>query len=145
MPKIPVGNTFLKRRSSHALLDRLPPVGQQHKADADADPTQPRLFYSHPNGTLWVGDCIRWLESLQTASVDLIFADPPYNIGKADWDEFDSHDNYIEWSLRWIEQASRVLKPHGSLYMCGFSEILADVRRSSGEVFRGLQVAGLVL
>ena len=51
---------------------------------------------------------MRWLESLEPASVDLIFADPPYNIGKADWDEFDSHDDYIEWSLRWIELASRL-------------------------------------
>ena len=31
---------------------------------------------------------------------DLVFADPPYNIGKADWDEFELHDAYIEWSLR---------------------------------------------
>ena len=137
MPKIPVGNTFLKRRSSLALLEQLPPVGQRHETDAAADPTQPRLFYSHPNGTLWVGDCIRWLESLETASADLIFADPPYNIGKADWDEFDSHDNYIAWSLRWIEQASRVLKPHGSLYVCGFSEILADLRRPAAKFFAG--------
>ena len=69
--------------------------------------------------------------------MDLIFADPPYNIGKADWDEFESHDAYIEWSLRWIELASRALKPHGSLYVCGFSEILADMRRPAAKFFAG--------
>ena len=80
---------------------------------------------------------MRWLESLEPASVDMVFADPPYNIGKADWDEFESHDDYMEWSLRWIEQAARVLKPHGSLYVCGFSEILADLRRPAAEFFAG--------
>jgi site-specific DNA-methyltransferase (adenine-specific) len=112
-------------------------VGLRHKIQEDETQVSPEAFYTHPNGTLWVGDSVRWLESLEPASVDLIFADPPYNIGKADWDEFDSHDAYIEWSLRWIELASRVLKPHGSLYVCGFSEILADLRRPAAEFFAG--------
>ena len=122
MPKIQVGNTFLQRRSPPSLFDHIEPIGQRHELIEQADPLSPRAFYSHPHGTLWIGDCMRWLGSLEPASVDLIFADPPYNIGKADWDEFDSHDAYIEWSIRWIELASRALKPHGSLYVCGFSE-----------------------
>jgi site-specific DNA-methyltransferase (adenine-specific) len=134
MPKIPVGNTFLKRQTPPTLFDRLPAVGRQLDVVEQGDSGEPGLFYTHPNGTLWVGDCVRWLESLKPASVDMVFADPPYNIGKADWDEFASHDDYLEWSLRWIEQAARVLKPHGSLYVCGFSEILADLRRPAAEV-----------
>ncbi|NLF09064.1 MAG: site-specific DNA-methyltransferase [Pirellulaceae bacterium] len=135
MPKITVGNTFLQRQSSRTLFGSLSPIGRQHELEDCNDSAQPRLFYSHPSGTLWVGDCIEWLKSLKTGSVDLIFADPPYNIGKADWDEFDSHDDYIDWSLRWIEEASRVLKPHGSLYVCGFSEIIADLRRPAAKFF----------
>ena len=46
----------------------------------------PTLFYTHPNGEIWIGDTIAWLRSLERESVDLIFADPPYNIKKADWD-----------------------------------------------------------
>ncbi len=137
MPKIPVGNTFLERQPSHTLFDRLPAVGRRHEAGEPADAAEPRLFYTHPNGMLSVGDSVRWLKSLEPASVDLIFADPPYNIGKADWDEFDSHDDYIAWSLRWIGEAARVLKPHGSLYVCGFSEILADLRRPAAQFFAG--------
>ena len=38
------------------------------------------LFYSHPNGEIRVGDAVVWLRSLESESVDLIFADPPYNI-----------------------------------------------------------------
>jgi site-specific DNA-methyltransferase (adenine-specific) len=137
MPKIPVGNTFLKRQSPHALFDRLPTVGRRHETREETDATRPRIYYSHPSGTLWLGDCVHWLTTLEASSVDLIIADPPYNIGKADWDEFASHDDYIEWSLQWMEQAARALKPHGSLYVCGFSEILADLRRPAMKFFAG--------
>lgn len=51
-------------------------------------PQMPQLAYSHKNGKLWAGDCVEWMKTLQTASVDLVFADPPYNIKKADWDDF---------------------------------------------------------
>lgn len=94
-----------------------------------------QLHYDHPHGKLFQGDSIQWLESLNDESVDLIFADPPYNIGKADWDTFDSQDAYIEWSLTWVAQAARVLKPTGTLYVCGFSEILADIKRPAMQYF----------
>ncbi|WP_292626601.1 site-specific DNA-methyltransferase, partial [Novosphingobium sp. 17-62-19] len=94
-----------------------------------------REHFAHPNGKLYQGDSIEWLASLPDASVDLIFADPPYNIKKADWDNFESQEAYIAWSMRWIEQASRVLKPTGSMYVCGFSEILADIKHPSMKYF----------
>ena len=53
------------------------------------DPQSPVLFYSHPRGEIWVGDAIVWLRSLESASIDLVFADPPYNIKKAEWDTFE--------------------------------------------------------
>src|SRR6266545_7286526 len=67
---------------------------------ADLDPAQlnpesPELFYSHPNGEIWVGDALAWLTILPTASVDLVFADPPYNIKKAEWDTFESQQAYV--------------------------------------------------
>lgn len=49
-------------------------------------PEVPTLFYAHPDGEIWIGDAIVWLRSLESESVDLIFADPPYNIKKAEWD-----------------------------------------------------------
>ena len=95
-----------------------------------------RLQYRHPHGELYQGDSIAWLESLETESADLIFSDPPYNINKAEWDNFQDQQSYIDWSLRWIEQASRILKKTGSLYICGFSEILADLKRPSSRYFQ---------
>lgn len=112
--------------------------GQYHPVDStQLDPRTPVLFYSHPNGEIWVGDAIAWLASLPPESVDLIFADPPYNIKKAEWDTFESQQEYVNWSLRWIEQAARILKPTGTLYICGFSEILADLRLPASRFFQG--------
>lgn len=97
----------------------------------------PALFYQHPHGSLWVGDTLAWLRTLPSESVDLVFADPPYNIKKAEWDSFESQEAYVHWSLQWIEQAARVLKPTGTLYICGFSEILADLRLPASRFFKG--------
>ena len=110
--------------------ERLPLNGSQNNL-------LPRLFYSHPHGEICLGDSIGWLRSLDSGSVDLVFADPPYNIKKAEWDTFESQQQYVAWSVRWIEQAARVLKSDGTLYVCGFSEILADLRLPASRFFRG--------
>ncbi len=108
-----------------------------HLKPDDIDVATPTLFYSHPNGQIWIGDAVGWLQSLKSESVDLIFADPPYNIRKAEWDSFESQNEYVNWSMRWIEQASRVLKKTGTLYLCGFSEILADLKLPASRHFQG--------
>lgn len=100
-------------------------------------PDSPELYYTHPNGEIWIGDATIWLSSLESDSVDLVFADPPYNIKKAEWDTFQSQEQYVQWSLQWIEQAARVLKPDGTLYICGFSEILADIKLPALRYFEG--------
>jgi site-specific DNA-methyltransferase (adenine-specific) len=101
------------------------------------EPETPTLFYEHPNGEIWIGDAKACLSSLETGTVDLIFADPPYNIKKAEWDTFESQQAYVDWSLAWIEEAARVLKPTGTLYLCGFSEIVADIRLPASKLFEG--------
>ena len=45
------------------------------------------------------GNSIDWLASLDGSSIDLVFADPPYNIKKADWDSFESQEHTIESSI----------------------------------------------
>lgn len=138
MPKKPVGNTFLQTTSVPTFFGEQDTLGSLQAVDAEkAGCGEPQVFFDHPNGKLWLGDSLKWLESLEEGSADMAFADPPYNIGKADWDHFESHDEYIAWSLRWIEMAARALKPNGSLYVCGFSEILADIRRPAARFFAG--------
>ena len=93
-------------------------------------------LYRLGNSTLFEGDSVEWLRSLAAESVDLIFADPPYNINKADWDKFESQEQYISWSINWIKEASRVLTKSGTLYICGFSEILSDLKYPSMKYFK---------
>ena len=96
-----------------------------------------QLHYKNRHGSLYLGDSLAWLKGLKSETVDLVFADPPYNIKKADWDNFESNDHYVAWSRDWLEQAARVLKKNGTLYVCGFSEILADVKVAAMPFFKG--------
>ena len=93
-------------------------------------------LYRHPHGSLFQGDSIEWLKSIDEESVDLVFADPPYNINKAEWDKFENQEQYIKWSMQWIREAHRILKEEGTMYLCGFSEILADIKQPSMHYFR---------
>lgn len=88
-------------------------------------------------GELYQIDAIEYLRNLENNSVDLIFADPPYNINKAEWDTFASQREYVNWSMLWIREAERVLTKQGSLFICGFSEILADLKWAASPFFEG--------
>lgn len=123
-----------KRTNQEVLFFEVEPIGER-KQKIEGEPFSPT--YVHPHGTLFEGDSISWLKSLESESVDLIFADPPYNIKKADWDKFESQEKYIAWSMEWISEAHRVLKKEGTLYICGFSEILADIKHPSMKYFKG--------
>ncbi len=70
-------------------------------------------------------------------SIDLVVTDPPYAIGKDTWDQFESIESYVSWCDAWLAEVERVLAPTGSAYVCGFSEILADVKARSAARFAG--------
>lgn len=81
------------------------------------------------------GDCVAAMAALPDASIDLIFADPPYNLQlgqglnrpeggrvdgvSADWDRFGSFADYDALTRAWLGQARRVLKPNGALWVIG--------------------------
>lgn len=94
------------------------------------------LYYQSAQGELYRSDCIEFMKTLPDESVDMIFADPPYNIGKnKQWDIWNSMEEYIQWSEQWIKEAARVLKKEGTMYMCGFSEIIALCQASAMKYF----------
>ena len=88
-----------------------------------------------PYGRILTGDCISTMERLEAGSVDLIFADPPYNLqlpqelrrpddslvdGVTDeWDHFDSFADYDQFTRAWLIAARRLLSEHGSLWVIG--------------------------
>ncbi|MBL1211739.1 MAG: MerR family DNA-binding transcriptional regulator [Ignavibacteriae bacterium] len=97
----------------------------------------PTPFFETEFGKLYNLDVLKFFRSIEDETVDLIFADPPYNIKKAEWDTFQSQQQYVDWSMLWIEEAHRVLKPTGTLFICGFSEILADLKWGASHLFKG--------
>ncbi len=88
-----------------------------------------------PTDQVLQGDCVEVLNGLPEGCVDLIFADPPYNLqlsqelwrpnmtrvdGVDDtWDQFDSFQEYDEFSRRWLSACRRVLKDSGTLWVIG--------------------------
>ena len=109
--------------------------GRMAKPREEQEVSAFHVYYEHPNGKLYLGDCVTVMQKFDDESVDLVFADPPYNIKKADWDNLGSQQEYVIWSENWIKEAARILKPTGSLYVCGFSEILADIKSPAMKFF----------
>jgi site-specific DNA-methyltransferase (adenine-specific) len=83
---------------------------------------------------LYKEDCLKILEQLPENSIDMIFADPPYNLSnggfsvqagkrvkvhKGDWDKSRGFKDDYEFHYKWLEAAKRVLKPGGTLWVSG--------------------------
>ncbi len=76
------------------------------------------------------GDCIEGMGKLDEGSVDLAFADPPFNIGY-DYDEYDDKrgaDDYLGWSREWITGVKRVLKPDGTFWLAIGDDFAAELK-----------------
>jgi site-specific DNA-methyltransferase (adenine-specific) len=73
------------------------------------------------------GDTLQILPTLEDESAQIIIADPPYNIGKDFGNNSDKQpmDEYLIWTDNWIKECIRILKPNGTMFIYGFSEILA--------------------
>jgi modification methylase len=101
------------------------------KLAASAKPAKSAL----PLNQILVGDCVELMNSLPEASVDLVFADPPYNMQLGgdltrpdnshvdavndDWDKFDSFAAYDTFTREWLKAARRILKPDGAIWVIG--------------------------
>ncbi len=76
------------------------------------------------------GDCIELLDQVEPGSVDLVFADPPFNIGYS-YDVY--HDRqppeaYLDWSRDWMTGVSKVLKPDGTFWLAIGDDYAADLK-----------------
>lgn len=76
--------------------------------------------YGTEEHTIWHGDVTAVLDAIPDESCALIFADPPYNIGKrynGFTDRWPSDEAYVEWCTGWLDKCIRKLTPNGSLYL----------------------------
>lgn len=86
--------------------------------------------------TIMLGDCVQAMNALPAGSVDLAFADPPFNIGY----EYDVYDDsmesqhYVDWSKQWITAVSRVLKPDGTFWLAIGDEYAAELKLVSQDI-----------
>jgi DNA modification methylase len=75
-------------------------------------------------------DCITGVQKLSAGSVDLAFADPPFNIGY-EYDEYDDKreaEDYLDWSKRWLSEVVRVLKDDGTFWLAIGDEYAAELK-----------------
>jgi modification methylase len=88
-----------------------------------------------PLGTIIEEDCIAAMRALPAGSIDMIFADPPYNLQLGgnlfrpegglvdavddDWDKFETFATYDAFTKAWLHEARRILKPNGTLWVIG--------------------------
>ena len=98
-------------------------------------PRDAEQFDDLPYGKILTGDCVSRMGALGAGSVDLVFADPPYNLQLSaglkrpdnslvngvteDWDRFDSFAEYDEFTKKWLSAANRLLSDKGSLWVIG--------------------------
>lgn len=109
-------------------------------------------YYQREGFSLYLADCLEFMLSIPSNSIDMIFADPPYNlsnggftchagkrvsVNKGDWDVSKGIANDFEFHFRWITECRRILKPNGtiwvsgtyhSIYACGYALQLAGYK-----------------
>ena len=81
---------------------------------------EPQLAFETPLGRLYQGDCIDLMNTLENDSIDLIFADPPFNLKKIYPSNIDDNlkkYQYLSWCENWAFECVRTLKPGGSLFV----------------------------
>ena len=112
-------------------VEKLRTKPRKRAAKSKADSRQLHL----PLSQILDGDCIEAMRSIPDASIDLVFADPPYNLqlggdlnrpdgSEVDavtdhWDQFDSFQLYDQFTRDWLIEAKRILKPDGALWVIG--------------------------
>ncbi|TCP64872.1 DNA modification methylase [Sphingomonas sp. PP-CE-1G-424] len=109
--------------------------------DAQTEDVNTVVTHGDQNGTLLpldqilLGDCISQMQSLPSKSIDMVFADPPYNLQLSgelfhpegalvdtvsdEWDKFDTFAAYDRFTRAWLKEARRVLKDDGTIWVIG--------------------------
>ena len=101
----------------------------------DGETARPAAIGPAPRDVILVGECVAEMEKLPAASVDLVFADPPYNLQLEgtlsrpdqsvvdavddDWDKFSDFADYDAFTKRWLAAARRAMKPNATIVVIG--------------------------
>ena len=113
------------------VIEKVAPAHQRERAEVRTRSWVDVL----PLDTIIQQDCIEAMRALPAASIDMIFADPPYNLQLGgdlnrpdgsfvdavtdEWDKFDSLNAYDAFTRAWLAEARRILKPNGTIWVIG--------------------------
>ncbi len=114
----------MKRRQKDTEQERERIELEEQRAQEAADAQAHR---AHFTPRIICGDVTDSLRDIPSSSVDLIATDPPYNMGKAAWDELGDFETYAAWCKGWLQECRRVLKPTGAIYVFGRWDMLRYV------------------
>ncbi|WP_350338285.1 DNA-methyltransferase [Clostridium caldaquaticum] len=99
-------------------------------------------FIGNTNYMLLIGDCIKELKKLESKSIPMIFADPPYRlsnngitcksgkiatVNKGEWDQSNGIDFDYKFNMKWLKECDRVLKDNGTMWITGTYHIIHSI------------------
>lgn len=96
------------------------------------------LWKGNEKSTAILGDSLDVLKTMPDACVDLIFADPPYGLGKDFGISIDIWENaheYFTWCKQWIDECMRILKPRGTMYIMSSTQYMPILDRYIDETY----------
>jgi site-specific DNA-methyltransferase (adenine-specific) len=94
-------------------------IGLPAEGNPEISPIPP-LMLETEKGKLYQGDCFTLMQHMDSGSVDLIFADPPFNLNKmypSNIDDNLKNEQYLRWCENWLDECIRLLKPGGSFFI----------------------------
>lgn len=114
-------------RLDHSLKAAMQKNAEQVLAILEEDLTpalkekiDPELIFETEFGKLFQGDCLQLLQKTESDTVDVVFADPPFNLDKlypSNMDDGLRTEKYLSWCEDWIAECVRILKPGGSFFL----------------------------
>lgn len=109
----------LIQKNASFIYEKIQPT-KKTIADESFIEKDTELVLQTQNGKLYNGDCLNVAKIIETDSVDMIFADPPFNLDKlypSKMNDNIKEEEYIKWTHNWLNECIRVLKPGGSLFL----------------------------
>ena len=114
---------ILDRHTKSLLSNQADQIYGLIEKKKDGNPVmEPKIKEKHKTkfGKLYHGDCIELMKSMESDTVDLIFADPPFNLNKLYPSKIDDNlkeEKYLAWCEEWTKECIRILKPGGSFFI----------------------------
>jgi site-specific DNA-methyltransferase (adenine-specific) len=114
-------------KSKGELMALLEPSREEKEEEAKEEPAKESAAQRLIHDQIHTADTLQILPFLPPDSAQIILVDPPYNIGKDFGNDSDKQTlpNYLSWCDKWIAECLRILKPNGTMFIYGFSEVLA--------------------